>query len=395
MRALGQTFKGLIDPQTRRGQKGTWLLYPFHEAMLWHDARIGTNESWDVRKVYMRGSGITLARLLCSPQDGDSQVLAKEALTSLRKSLTSPSQISNIAEYLNLSGPTEPNVSVQRDEIQSWESGSATGLATLGNRLARHTHAIFSQQHSGDTAKLWQFRNVLAIDFALHLLERAWDITNTGSTERFILLSISGATARSENFTRLKSEESYNQCRRRLREAMTTTLQDGMIQLFATDPHLDWSNELENRRNRLERWIHELEGARTPDAFIDIAVGIIEDGSYDRPRDGFRVLAESIGLLHGTGSYRYFTATPDLLESLVGALANRMPMSSRDFFAALYDEFNIVIDPESASKTILQKRLESTESARNARRAERMLIEAGLAQSLSDSTTIVGHRMRQ
>src|SRR5271165_462786 len=60
-------LEGLIDPQTRRGQAGTWLLYPFSEGLLWYDARQTQGRPWDVRKVYMRGSGITLARLLLDP----------------------------------------------------------------------------------------------------------------------------------------------------------------------------------------------------------------------------------------------------------------------------------------------------------------------------------------
>lgn len=30
---------GLVDPDTQRGQKGAWLLRPFHESLLWYDAR--------------------------------------------------------------------------------------------------------------------------------------------------------------------------------------------------------------------------------------------------------------------------------------------------------------------------------------------------------------------
>ena len=67
-----QTLQGLVDPDTQRGsQPGAHLLRPFHESLLWYDARkAGTKSSeYTVRKVYMRGSGITLARLLADPAD--------------------------------------------------------------------------------------------------------------------------------------------------------------------------------------------------------------------------------------------------------------------------------------------------------------------------------------
>ena len=70
--------------------------------------------------------------------------------------------------------------------------------------------------------------------------------------------------------------------------------------------------------------------------------------------------------------------------------SNEMPMSSRTFFERLFEHWRIVISPEIASRTTILKRLDGSDLARNARRAERQLVEAGLAVSLSDSTTVVG-----
>ena len=34
-----QALEGLVDPDTRKVQRGGWLLRPFHESLLWYDAR--------------------------------------------------------------------------------------------------------------------------------------------------------------------------------------------------------------------------------------------------------------------------------------------------------------------------------------------------------------------
>ena len=95
--------------------------------------------------------------------------------------------------------------------------------------------------------------------------------------------------------------------------------------------------------------------AVTPPAedYLKVARATIETADYSRgAEDGFRVLLESVGLLVGTGSYRYLTAGPDLLAALVGALSAQMPMPSRDFFAAVRREWGLVINQESAVDTV-------------------------------------------
>ena len=125
--------------------------------------------------------------------------------------------------------------------------------------------------------------------------------------------------------------------------------------------------------------------------YLRLARASVENANYGRAEDGFRVLLESVGLLAGT-RYRYLTATPDLLATLVGALSVRMPMPSREFFAAVRQEWGFVINQESATGTLLGAQLDGVGLERNARRAERLMSDAGLALGLSDRTTMVGER---
>ncbi len=69
-----------------------------------------------------------------------------------------------------------------------------------------------------------------------------------------------------------------------------------------------------------------------------------------------------------------------------------MPMSSRDFIGALREEWGLVINHESAAETALATQLDGATLAQNARRAERLMSDAGLAVGLSDRTTMVGER---
>jgi hypothetical protein len=127
--------------------------------------------------------------------------------------------------------------------------------------------------------------------------------------------------------------------------------------------------------------------------YMRVARSTIETADYSRgAEDGFRVLLESVGALAGAGSYRYLTAGPDLLAALVGALSAQMPMSSRDFFAAVRREWGLVINQESAVDTTLTEQLDGAGLERNARRAEKLMSDAGLALGLSDRTTMVGER---
>lgn len=91
------------------------------------------------------------------------------------------------------------------------------------------------------------------------------------------------------------------------------------------------------------------------------------------------MLTQSAGLLAGTGSYAYLSASPDLLAALVGALSTQLLMSSRDFFAALRRDWGMVVNQESSAATSLSGQLDGAALQRNARRTEQLMAEAGLA----------------
>jgi hypothetical protein len=163
----------------------------------------------------------------------------------------------------------------------------------------------------------------------------------------------------------------------------------------AQEGGVDWDDELENRRNRMQAVIDELKDASSTDEFQRLALRATETADYGRAGEGFRVLIEAIGMLAGTGQYRFLTATPDLLAALVGALSDEMPMSSTDFFARLYEEWGLVIGQDAASATTLSGAVDGAELERNARRCEQILADAGLALGLSDRTVMVGERAMQ
>ena len=160
----------------------------------------------------------------------------------------------------------------------------------------------------------------------------------------------------------------------------------------------DWASEFEPRSGlsnaedtSVSSQLSRLSHPANPEAYLRLARVAVENANYGRAEDGFRVLLESVGLLAGT-RYRYLTAPPELFAALVGALSVDMPMASRDFFAAVRREWGFVINQESAAETTLTLQLDGAGLERNARRAERLLSDAGLAVGLSDRTTMVGER---
>jgi hypothetical protein len=244
-------------------------------------------------------------------------------------------------------------------------------------------------------AKLWQLRTILALDLAIHVLETAWSVTGAPPEERYLLLSL-GEGSRALDPVRQRSEDTYRSARIRLSEATVQTLARRMQELG--DEVTDWAAEFEPRSGLSnaedDSIASQLARLRHPADFEDylrLARTAVENANYGRAEDGFRVLLESVGLLAGT-RYRYLTAPPDLLASLVGALSADMPMASRDFFTAVREEWGFVINQESATDTTLSTQLDGAGLERNARRTEQLLSEAGLALGLSDRTTMVGER---
>jgi hypothetical protein len=154
---------------------------------------------------------------------------------------------------------------------------------------------------------------------------------------------------------------------------------------------IDWDSELDNRtRDVLEdAVVQPYRTSATPDLGA-LAQRVFETASYGRASEGFRVLLESIGMSAGGTRYRYLSASPDLLGALVGALSSEMPMTSQVFFQRIRDEWGLVISPEAAGGTGYAESLDGVYLAMNARRFERLMIDAGLASGLSDRTVMVG-----
>jgi hypothetical protein len=401
-----QTLQGLIDPETQRGsQPGAWLLRPFHESLLWYDARKASAKSreYTVRKVYMRGSGITISRLLVDPAIPEVTEVSKRAVAAIREALTADSPLATISRQLEGALPAQAPYSrppdTEADEHDAWNRGADPRLAELTAQLCRHAEGVMLQAGASGPARLWQLRSIIALDFAIHLVRTAWDATETPDSERYLLLGF-GDSPRADDPVRQRSEESYGRARIRLNEAIVRTLARRMREIADEGP-VDWPSEFLFRRRSqsdtgatsISQQLKAIGTRASPDDYLRIARATIETADYSRGAEGgFRVLLESVGMLVGTGSYRYLTAGPDVLAALVGALSALMPMSSRKFFATVRHEWGLVINQESAVGTVLTQQLDGAGLERNARKAEKVMNEAGLALGLSDRTTVVGER---
>jgi hypothetical protein len=392
------TLQGLVDPETQRGQPGAWLLRPFHESLLWYDARKSSpsRPDWSVRKVYMRGNGITLARMLADPAGAESAELGAKAVRAIKEALRSSSPLSQISEQLETALPRSQGYMLETDEKNAWSHARDGRLAGLEAQVCRHADGVMNQGGASGPAKLWQLRIVLALALAGHVLRTAWEATSTPQHDRFLLLSF-GDDVRAQDPVRQRSEESYRRARIHLSEATVLTLARSMRELGEAGT-VEWSGKFEMRKgavaDALQDVSRQLRAMRHPapeEDYRRLARTAVENANYSRSEDGFRVLLESVGLTGGT-RYRYLTGTPEFLAALVGALSDRMPMSSREFFAAVRDEWGFVVNQEAAAETSLAGQLDGAALERNARRAERLMADAGLALVLSDRTSVVGER---
>ena len=288
---------------------------------------------------------------------------------------------------------------VEEDEKAAWERGADTRLGDLAAALCRHAEGVMGQGGASAPARLWQLRGVLALDLAMHVLRTAWEATATPAPDRFLLLSFGGAP-RAQDSVRQRSEDSYRRSRIRISEATVQTLAQAMQELkTGANPVTAWAGEFrdpalaDDDAASVSSQLARLPYDAAAHDYSRLARIAVETANYSRGTDdGFRVLLESVGMLVGTGSYRYLTASPDLLAAMVGALSSRMPMSSRDFMNAAREEWGLVLNQESAAGTALADQLDGAALARNARQAERLMGDAGLALGLSDRTTVVGER---
>jgi hypothetical protein len=390
-----QALEGLIDPDTRKGQPGGWLLFPFHESLLWYDARRQSSQGrWGVRRVWMRGGGITIARMLANPPPGTKAApLGEAAIRALRDVLRAPSPLADIADQLErpLHGHEIGSRDVEAAEREAWQLGGSPALSELADRICRDAEGILCQGGASAPAKLWQLRSMLALDVAMHALKTAWQAKDTPDRERYLLLSFAGPP-RAENRVRQRSEASLSIARIRLEEAILGQLASD-IKRLDRQGEVNWHEEFVSRRGQLNAQIEELRQGGLDDEAVDrIAREIIDQAEYGRPVTGFVGLIQTAGLVAGTGQYRYLTATPELFSALVGALSARMPMSSDEFFDAVFEEWGLVIGQNAAARTALNTEIDGAQLERNARRAEQQLADSGLALALSDRTTVVGER---
>lgn len=402
-------LQGLVDPDTQRGQQpGAWLLRPFHESLLWYDARRESTSSrvYTVRKVYMRGGGITLARLLADPAYEDARADGHAAVEAIREALTTPTPLAGISRTLEKALPVGDTFTYNRpprledDEQAAWERGADPRLAGLTRSVCSHAAGVMQQNGASAPAKLWQLRTILALDFACHLVRTAWQATDTPEHDQFLLLSF-GGVPRALDPVRQRAEHSYRRARIQMGKATVTTLARRMQHLHQVEHTSDWGGQFQTGSplgngkdpDSVSRQLSRLATDSREEDYERVARVAVEASNYSRgAEDGFRVLLESVGAVGGTGSYRYFTAGPDLLAALVGALSAQMPMSSRDFFAAVRREWGFVVNQESAADTTLAAQLDGAGLERNSRRAEKLMSDAGLAIGLSDRTTMVGER---
>lgn len=396
-----EALQGLVDPSTQKVQRGAWLLRPFHESLLWYDAR-RTNGMWTVRKVHMRGTGITLARMLLAPPgDEAAKQQGASAVEAIRTALTAPSPLAEISERLQGVLPTGQAYNrapaTEDDELTAWERGADPKLHELAERFCRHAEGVMRQEGASGPARLWQLRSVIALDIATHIARSAWGKTAAPVDEQFLLLSFGGGP-RATDPVRQRSEHFYRRSRLRISSAVVQTLAERMRALQREGA--DWASEFEQRsglgsdaEGSVACQLRALSPDATADDYERVARAAAEASDYDRGAgNSYRVLLESLGMLVGTGVYRYLTAGPDLLGALVGALSAQMPMSSREFFAAIRSEWGLVVNQEAASATALATMLDGAALERNARKAEKLMSDAGLAVGLSDRTTMVGER---
>jgi hypothetical protein len=385
-----KAVRALIDDRTLQGSSGATLLAPFHESLLWYDARrSGAKRPWSVRKVNMRGTGVTFGAMLLRDGSGDGT-----AAEGIKAALQAPSPLQELVDRLGEAAPEGlDKFTLEPDEKVAWEAAGSEVLEPLTERVNRHCRNITAQQHVAPSAKLLQIRLILALDLAHHALVSSWDAIEAPRESRFLLLSFA-ADERKENEVRVASEMSYQGARQQITQAIITQLGRRAEKISQEESNPDWDAKFEKRAG-LDEIAARFAAASEPAEFQDLAGLVYEESrgsGYGRPVDAFRVLLESVGLLHGTGQYRYLRAGPDLLAALVGAVGG-MPMPTADFLGAIWGEWGFLVGDREMTQTTLVDSLDGSLLARNSRILERVLSSSGLAIALSDQTCMVGRHL--
>lgn len=392
MELAQKAVRALIDDRTLQGSSGATLLAPFHESLLWYDARrSGAKRPWSVRKVNMRGTGVTLGAMLLRGSGNGSSTTATEGIKS---ALQAPSPLHDLVVRLGEAVPENlERFTLEPDELAAWEAAGSDALKPLAERVNRHCGNITSQQHVASSAKLLQVRLILALDLAHHALTYSWDAIATPEDSRYLLLSFS-SDERKENDVRIASESSYQNARLQITQAIITQLGRRAEEIAGAEKEPDWDDQFEKRAN-LDDVAARFHGASEPAEFQELAGLAFEESrgsGYGRPVDAFRVLLESVGLLHGTGQYRYLRAGPDLLAALIGAVGGEQ-MPTAEFLEKIWREWSFVVGDREMTRTTLVDSLDGSLLARNTRILERVLSSSGLAVALSDQTCMVGRHL--
>jgi serine/threonine protein kinase len=388
-----RAVKALIDDRTLQGSSGATLLAPFHESMLWYDARrSGAKRPWSVRKVNMRGTGVTLGAMLLD--GGPSNGGQRPAVDGIRKALQSPSPLEGLASRLHDAVPDAlDRFSLEPDEMTAWNAAGSAVLGSLAERINRHCANITAQEEVSPSVKLLQVRLILALDLAHHTLVRSWEAIDAPPASRFLLLSLS-TEERKENEVRIASESAYQNARQQITQAIIGQLASRAREIAEAEEDVDWDFQFE-KRAKLDEIASHFGKASGEAEFRELAGLVFEESrgsGYGRPVDAFRVLLESVGLLHGAGQYRYLRAGPEMLAALIGAVGGT-PMPTGDFLDAIWREWSFVVGDREMTHTFLVDSLDGSVLARNSRILESLLASSGLAVALSDQTCMVGRRL--
>ncbi len=382
------------------GQRGEHLLMPFHESLLWYDARKSkSSDSWSVRQVRMRGKGMGIARILIDPPPGageDTLGHARTAREELVRLLRAPSPFGKVAEHLEspLHDGSSPRPAIEDAERRWWELAGEDATRPFAKQFSRHLAGVATQKNCSPSDKLWQTRSILALDLASNYLQSAWERSEQPQEQRFLLVCAPGLDRKTDT-VRLASERSYKVATTSLRDALVTVIAETMAELQADmrGGAIDFEEHLELRKgavrdNIRETVIDPYEGGERD--FQTLATNLYKSSSYHRAIDGYRVLLRGIGCYAGGDRYRYQTFRPELFRALIGALSADMPMESGDFFARLREEWGFVASDKAAEGTLFEQAVPSGALANNKSRFEEMLVSSGLASSESDTTVLVG-----
>lgn len=328
-----QSLRALVDADTLRGGAATHLMLPVHDSLLWYDVRSRTSSKADPvtkqrvsrplpyrpQRVVMRGTGITLARLLLHPPDylGPAARDARRACDAIAQALSADSPFAKLGTALKDPEDAERGI-MGEEERDSWDAGDEPKLKALGERLIRHTVAVMEDDSHPSQVRLLNLRRVLALDLAWHLAQASWTAAGVPEKQKYLLLCHS-PKERAVNRVRVLSEESYQLTYQFMTRAVIATIREAMEERSSSGAGWD-DFFLERGKKALkatpsQRYFEALRTALAADPAPDFSVYAQKtfeapgDG-YVRPVGAFRVLLESCGLLLGTGRWRYFRPSP-------------------------------------------------------------------------------------